>query len=65
LCLYAGAIALPADSPPPHQPLSRLEAIAASSQARLVFLNTLSDFSNTLLGLASDFFLLVLPRFIG
>ncbi len=36
-CLYAGAIAIPAYPPRPNQSLSRLEAIAASSEATLAF----------------------------
>ncbi len=36
-CLYAGAIAIPAYPPRPNQSLSRLEAIATSSQATVVF----------------------------
>ena len=39
-CLYAGAIAIPAYPPRPNQSLSRLEAIAADAQAKLVLTTT-------------------------
>ena len=39
-CLYAGAIAVPAYPPRPEQSLSRLQAIAASSQATVALTTT-------------------------